>query len=691
MQTSEFPKYAVNKVKLSEDEEEKLLKYLCEEHESALSERHGHERRWEIWQKQASSRLKRQGTGPRDSDIDMGLTRERMAQNAARLQTPILQQEPIMVGVPREPRFDELAKQIESAADWALDRINVREFCDDWIEQFQVFNVGVVKTPFIYQTDYIKTWKEIRGTDGNPEMGTPGMSPEEEAQLLKDNGETVIARDTGDGGVRYFYEAKKSKTRKTGAFPVVIPVEDFIFPTGSSDIYSAPWVTHRLWLTEKQVEHRINRGDYRKKHGDDKMLDILRDKKADRKRYMFAIEDPEEAKGATNEQIDIRETYVCWKVKGEETELVVTWNSDSKVICSVVENWLHEYYRPFVTHQYKHVHGSIYGIPLTFILEPFHRAYSASINQRLDQASLANEVAILAPTGHRLHEQADQTFRGGIYESDTGKDEIQVIRLTEPGFSQLPNLEQVIETRADRAASLTDASFGDETVNRPTATGTMQLIEESKQPQYLQLERFRESFAEVVRHMLARYKQFYPEGMNLYLATRDQMQASILQEFAVQWPEGSIEDSILVETKVSSATMSKNARKQEVVALMDKMPQLQQILMQYANMATNPQMPGTALIALKLLAGFQKLMEMFLVEFDVPNKEILNPPLVEEAQVYAQINQQFMQLQEQVQQLTTQNQQLQQQLQGAPPGGPQGGMAGAPAAVGGPPGSGPMA
>ena len=428
-----------------------------------------------------------------------------------------------------------------------------------------------------------------------------------------------------------------------------------------------------MWLTEKQIEYRIQRGDYEKKIEDEPTLSALKAGGEDRKRFTFAIEDPEESKRATNKQIDIRETYIAWKVKKKEVELIVTWNAGSKAILSIVENFLHEYYRPFVCHQYKHVNGSIYGIPLTYILEPFHRAYMASINQRLDQASLANEVALFAPTGHPIHEQADGVFRGGVYESDADKDDIHTVRLTEPGFSQLSSLEGVIETRADRASALTDSSFGDETVNRPTATGTMQLIEESKQPQYLQLERFRESFAEVIRHMLARYKQFYPEGMNLYLQTRGDEERKTMEEYSISWPDGAIEDSVLVETKVSSTTMSKNARKQELVALMDKMPELQQTLFQFASMATTPNMqaPANQLIGLKLLTSFQKVVDMFMVEFDVPNKEVLNPPLAEEAQVYANLNQQFMQLNQQIQM-------LQQQLaavQGVPAGQAEGGVA----------------
>jgi hypothetical protein len=145
--------------------------------------------------------------------------------------------------------------------------------------------------------------------------------------------------------------------------------------------------------------------------------------------------------------------------------------------------------------------------------------------------------------------------------------------------------------------------------------------------------------------------------------------------------------------------MSKNIRKQEAIAMLDKIPQVYQGIAQFAFQAAspNPQAPALPMIALSLLNGYQKLFDDFLVIFDVPAKEQLNPPLVQEAQVAQQINQQFtdlqnqfMQLQQQAQTMAQQNQQLAQQLQQFTGGPPQGGMAQPSQGQPGPQGSMPM-
>lgn len=669
----EIPDYTVKAIKLDQEKEDALLDYLCSEHRNVLNKRSSLEKRWKDWVKQANSRRERPDAGPRDSNIDIPNTREYMMQNAARLQTPIFQQDQVMVARPRTPAKDMEAREIEKFMDWMLDRVNLKVITDEWIEQFQTFSAGVVKTPFITEVEFVKYWEEIEGG-------------QEEALAIQDLGERVIKRQT-EGGFRYFRENRAQRSRRVGAFPEVIPIEDFIFPMSCGDIYSAPWVTHRMWLTKKEIAFRIKEGIYRDtvdgKKNSDKVLDKIGAEQ--RERFTYPVEKPEDSDDK-GKQLDIRETYLLWEVDGEETEIIVTWSEKAKIILSCIENFYHEFHRPFVVHQYKHVQGSIYGIPLTYILEPLHIAYSASINQRLDQASLANEVAVIVPSGNPLAKMADNTFRGGVYEADLTKDEIQVIRLTEPSYSQLPNLEEVFKEHMLKVSSLSDASFGEELAGRPTATGTMQVIEESKQPQYLQLERFRDSLALVVKHMLARYKQFYPEGMKIYLNEEGPEADYILREMAFAWPKGALEDSVLIETKVSSSTMSKNVRKQEIIALMDKMPEIYQTMMGMAGAATspNPQAPGMALVAAQLLNGYQTVIDRFMTEFEVANKDAINPQLVEEVQIAQQINQQIMQLTQQNQQMAQQIQQLQARLQPPPTGpaaGPMGGQAGPPPGV----------
>jgi uncharacterized coiled-coil protein SlyX len=150
-----------------------------------------------------------------------------------------------------------------------------------------------------------------------------------------------------------------------------------------------------------------------------------------------------------------------------------------------------------------------------------------------------------------------------------------------------------------------------------------------------------------------------------------EQQGTQLVEQFFSWPDGVIEKDILIETKVTSASMSKSLRKQELVALVDKMGQLYQQMMQFAMVASDPMNPG-ALIAAQLLNGLWTVVNDMLTEFEVGKKDALNPRLVEVTQVVQQIQQQMQGLVQQVNQLGQQNQQLQAQNAAVLGGGGQG-------------------
>ena len=146
----------------------------------------------------------------------------------------------------------------------------------------------------------------------------------------------------------------------------------------------------------------------------------------------------------------------------------------------------------------------------------------------------------------------------------------------------------------------------------------------------------------------------------------------MVEEF-FKWPEGAIERDVIIETKVSSASMSKSLRKQELVALLDKLIPYFDKLMQMAQVATDPMNPS-AIIAAKLMNGLHVAMNNMLTEFEVGKKDTLNPELINELQVIQQIQQAMQQMQQQINQLGSQNQQLQMansQLQAMAGGGQQ--------------------
>jgi hypothetical protein len=435
-------------------------------------------------------------------------------------------------------------------------------------------------------------------------------------------------------------------------------------------------------MTKPMIKSRIRTGIYNAQDDGSDVIEAMGEPNADRERLLRLGDrrDRQIDLDDNAKQYEVCEAYLKWAVNENEEpiEIIVTFEKSSMVILRAVYNFYHSYQRPFVVHEYKKVQGSIFGVPLTFILEPLHVAYSASFNQRLDAASKGNEVILAVPHGaaDNMRQLDRDNVRACLIEMDE-PGEMQRVELTQ-GYTQLPELEARLESEADKLASLSQYSFGQEQIDRPTFSGQATIIEESKQPQYMMLERFRKSLALVCKHVLARHRQFFPEGLEFYQMQEDPEGVQMVAQF-FQWPEGAIEKDVIIETKVSSASMSKSLRKQEMVALMDKLTQYYDKLMQLAMAATDPMNP-TAMIAAYLMNGLYTLMNDMLTEFEIGKKDRLNPQLMEVTQVAQQITAKMQELVQQVNFLTAQNQQLQAaspELQGGQ-GNQQPGMAGGP-------------
>lgn len=640
-------KDSVKPVKFKGEAKDKLRSFVQREYHKAEGDRSGMLRDCKALALQAASRRKRKDARPRDSNIDMPLTRKRMMQNGARLKNPILQQETLFVTPPRSGIHEDMARELEAAVDYMSDQIDYNGLLDDWIEQFQIFPCGVVKTPFITKKEKIVRWEEL------------DLDAYNETILDEGSEKNVVRRKLDDGNVKYYKEINETIIKKRGAFPEVVPFEDFIVPSNTADIETADWVIHRVWLTKYDLEARIREGIYDKRDGDNIIIDSLGDPEATRDKLIEPNLGDEKKVAEPAKQYEILEMYLCFDVDGDDEpeEIILTWEAKSGIFLRAVHNFYHIYRRPFVTYEYKKIIGSIFGTSLAYMLEPLHVANSASFNQRLDMASLANEKIVIVPPQSDLEPLLNRDeFRGGLYQGNVTRDEVIEFTLSQP-FNQLPELEENLNKAADEVSSLSPYSFGQEQIQRPTATGQVQIIEESKQPQYDMLERFRKKLALVGLHVLARYKQFFPEGLQYYIQQETPEGQQLLQQ-VFQWPDVTIENAVFFETKVSSASMSKMLRKQELTSWVDKMPQLYETMMGMAQSALDPMNPA-AMVAGKMLIGFQQAVDTMMTEFDLGKKEVLNPDLVTEVQIAQQIQAKMQELTQQVQQLGTQLQSVQ--------------------------------
>ena len=168
MASIEGPRDAVQPLKMNSDQREKLREYLRKELSNTEGERSRLLDKCKVWVQQANSRRQRNDVKARDSNIDMPMTRQRMMQNSARLLNPIFQQDMLFVAKPRNPIVEDMARAVERLNDYISDNIDYRSVCNEWVEQFETFPFGMIKTPFIQETERVVKWKELTG---NPESG----------------------------------------------------------------------------------------------------------------------------------------------------------------------------------------------------------------------------------------------------------------------------------------------------------------------------------------------------------------------------------------------------------------------------------------------------------------------------------------------------------------------------------------
>jgi len=152
MPNIEGPRDSVQRIRFKGDQKDKLREYLRKELSVNDGDRSRLMDKCRVWVQQANSRRQEKGVRARDANIDMPMTRQAMMQNSARLLNPIFQQDLLFIAKPRNPTVEDMARAVENLNDYISDNIDYRTVCDEWVEQFQTFPFGVIKTPFVQES-----------------------------------------------------------------------------------------------------------------------------------------------------------------------------------------------------------------------------------------------------------------------------------------------------------------------------------------------------------------------------------------------------------------------------------------------------------------------------------------------------------------------------------------------------------
>jgi len=633
-------------IKMPERPLKKLVGKASSNIDKAKKARRNMEEKWAVGIDQYHSRLEVEAAETEDSDIDIPSTRQFCEMAESRYMNPIFQRDRIYAGRAVRPGDDDvaLAKSFEDFANYITLKDGIAKFrstVKQSLKQRHIYTKTVARVEFIHKQERILDYY-------NPNVEAifdPVTGEMENAE------EFWVAKKNSDGK---FVTKERMITVESGAYIEVVPTPDFFHPIPCADINTAAWVSHRVWMTSDQVEDRIRNGDFNEKYCGKPLMEALGDPSAkqDQKILMSLNEEEKEGTDKDSEKLfEVHELFTT--LNGKE---VVMWLEPNKKVClSFVENWRHQYKRPFKTLSYDNILYDIDGVSLCYILEPYHRALSACVNQRLDAASAAMSswlfFADSSGLGHYLKNQ--QLPRGAYSVSLMGaqsiNDQVQQFHISQP-FNQMVTLEQDLMRNMQKLAGLTDYNAGVEQIERPTAEGQKMLISEGSQPQYDRMEDLRAFLADLLYMQIALYKQHWPEGLNYYL--QEAPEKDIISG-TINWPAEYWPSRVKLETSVSSQTMDRDSRKKERNGVREAMPAEYEMLIQFASQAMDKENPGAGFFETILRFHEDHVLIPWMKDYNIGGDEQIK--LSDSIDTYKQWQEAMDELQQQITELQREN------------------------------------
>lgn len=266
-----------------------------------------------------------------------------------------------------------------------------------------------------------------------------------------------------------------------------VPAEDIVLTYGTSEIFSAERLTHRMRKTKNDILKLQNAGFYRDIDLSDpaKDIDDIQTRKNEETGFSASF-DERYMLLEMHVEIDLK-GYEDVDEDGEKTGIalpyVVTILKDTSEILSIRRNWLEndptkQKRQHFVHYQYIPGFGS-YGFGLIHLIGGAAKSATSLIRQLVDAGTLSNLPGGLKTRGLRI--KGDDTpiapgeFRDVDVASGTVRDNIMTLPYKEPSGTLLQLLNQIVD-EARRFASTADMNVSDMSSQSPVGT-TLALLE----------------------------------------------------------------------------------------------------------------------------------------------------------------------------------------------------------------------
>ena len=265
-----------------------------------------------------------------------------------------------------------------------------------------------------------------------------------------------------------------------------IPMRDFLFPAGWSELEDLPWWGRRL----RWVPMMLNKYKKYYDHVDDiKKIEVKEDAATEEAARKAGEELGEEAR------ILAWEIYLWWDLKGngDFRRYVVTYHDESMKIMRFELDTYPEW--PVKLLRYGPRDYGICGLGITEMVEPFDNALYALLNLLVDNFKVATMQCFKARKGVGIHAKT-KIYPAKIFLLDNPETDLLPFQMGSP-FQLDPRFPRLIQELAERRSGVSDYALGRESAivgGRATATGTLALIQEGQRRFDLTIRDIREQY-----------------------------------------------------------------------------------------------------------------------------------------------------------------------------------------------------
>lgn len=485
------------------------------------------------------------------------------------------------------PDMVDIAPKLQEFLQWAQhNELDVYDSMADFVLEVCILGTGVMKTRYVREMRNVYEFRE--GTQEQQDF-------EQTQRMLLTDGPRVQH----------------------------VPLHNFFLPAAAKGIDHAAWCGERLWLRWSELVNRQTMGVYQN-------VDLLssyraHDKGGKTEEFLQGLDGFKQERG---DRAPIVEFWTDWDIDrtGYQTAVVMTIHIPSRVVLRVDKNPFFNQQKPYDAARYMRQVGRFYGIGLAQMLFPFQEEISTMHNQRIDNNTVLNAAVIVAEKTGNI-KQGEPIFPGRTLLVDD-VNEVKGLQLGVRADTTIPAESWTKNYSRERSGASEWMAGGDSpSTNYATATTATQNLREGAKRFDQVLREVRKALNSVGTKVLELYQQFNQNGKP-YLVMGDQDGAVVEQ--VLRFPTELIRLGVAVDVTATSASFNKEIEVRTQTIILGQLQQFNQQLLQYVQLAINPQLPPEIrAVAQQAAVGGSIIMRRMLDNYGMQDTDLVIPDIRE--------------------------------------------------------------